>query len=304
MSRILIVDDSRIDRVEVRRILGDAQHEFVEASDGRAALEKLEETAPDLVVTDLKMPLVDGLQLVSISRKRYPNVPVVLITSRGNEAMAKEALRVGAASYVPKDMLDHHLPLTVERLLELVGAQTSQKRLLRRLLKSQFVFELENDPTFLPPLINFLQESLHQVGTCSPADVTRVSVALDEALTNAIFRGNLELSSDLRIGDELQFYKLAETRQTQAPYKDRRVRVDVELHVEEAKFVITDEGPGFDLGQLPDPGDSNLDQLGGRGVMLMQVFMDEVLYNEVGNRVTLIKRRSENGDSQEAFGIE
>jgi CheY-like chemotaxis protein len=295
MSRILVVDDTRTARRVVRGILNDNCYEFIEAQDGRDALNKLEETVPDVVITDLVMPGMDGLELVSIARDRYPNVPVILMTSHGSEKIAQEALRVGAVSYVPKDELRQHLPPTVERLLELTGAQTSPKRLFRRLLKSHLSFELENDPSCLPPLINFLQDGMNQVGTCDPADVTRVSVALDEALSNAIFHGNLELSSELRVGDSSEFYELAKQRQKERPYQDRYVRVDVELQIDEAKFVISDEGPGFDFQKLPDPRDSsNLDKLSGRGVMLMRVFMDEVSYNDVGNSVTLVKRRSEN----------
>lgn len=294
MPRILIVDDSPSARRDVRQALQNGGYNFVEAVDGRDALQKLEQTGPDLVVTGLIMPHVTGLELVSIARSRHPNMPVVLLISQGHEEAAQQALRVGAASYVPKSALAHHLPLTIERLLELTGAHSSQKRLLRKLLRSQFMFELDNDPAYLPPLINFLQDCLSQIGTCSPADATRVSVALDEALTNAIFHGNLELASDLRDGDEMEFYRLAKQRHDQPPYAQRRVRVEVELQLDQAKFVVSDEGPGFDLSQLPDSTDSgNLDKLSGRGVLLMQMFMDEVIYNEVGNVVTLIKRRSD-----------
>jgi CheY-like chemotaxis protein len=294
MSRILVVDSSRTARRAVCSTLQTGEYEFVEAKDGRDALNKLENTALDIVVTDLVLPSVSGLELVSITRSRHPSIPVVLLTSHGHEDIAQQALGAGAVSYVPKDALAHHLPPTIERLLELTGSHSSQRRLLRKLLKSQFHFELDNDPAYLPPLINFLQDCLSQLGTCNPADATRVSVALDEALTNAIFHGNLELSSDLRAGDEMQYYKLAKQRQRQSPYADRRVHVEVELQLDEAKFVIADEGPGFDLSQLPDARDSaNLDKVSGRGVMLMQMFMDDVDYNESGNTVTLVKRRSE-----------
>jgi len=294
MSRILIVDSSDSSRREVCQILQNGLYEFVEARDGRDALDKLENAAPDLVVTDPVIPYVSGLELVSIARNRYPNMPVVLLTSHGHEDLAKEALQAGAASYVPKDSLSSHLPLTIERLLELTGAHTSHKRLLRKLLKSQFRFELDNDPAYIPPLINFIQDCLNQIGTCNPADATRVSVALDEALTNAVFHGNLELDSNLRGGEDLEFYKLAKQRQKQSPYAERRVHVELELQPDEARFVISDEGPGFDLAQLPDARDSaNLDKVSGRGVMLMQMFMDEVVYNEKGNAVTLVKKQSE-----------
>ena len=86
----------------------------------------------------------------------------------------------------------------------------------------------------------------------------------------------------------------AKQRLRESPYKDRRIDVRVTLTPDEARFVIRDEGPGFDLAKLPDRTDSaNLEKISGRGVMLMFMFMDDVDYNNVGNEVTLIKRRSE-----------
>jgi anti-sigma regulatory factor (Ser/Thr protein kinase) len=78
----------------------------------------------------------------------------------------------------------------------------------------------------------------------------------------------------------------------------------VSVHVEEdhGKFVIRDEGPGFDPRQLPDPtAPTNLEKPSGRGLLLMRTFMDEVVYNDAGNQVTLVKRRtnSDNGSHSE-----
>ena len=88
MSRILVVDDTRTARRVVRGILSDNCYEFIEAKDGCDALERLEESVPDVVISDLVMPGMDGLELVSIARVRYPNVPVILMTSHGSEKIA------------------------------------------------------------------------------------------------------------------------------------------------------------------------------------------------------------------------
>ena len=116
MTRVLVVDDCAVDRTLAGEILkrdGSFTVEF--ARDGDEALEKIGQSPPDLVLTDLQMPGVDGLQLVSAVRERYQRVPVILMTSQGSEEIAFRALQVGAASYVPKSFLPDNLRDTVAR---------------------------------------------------------------------------------------------------------------------------------------------------------------------------------------------
>ncbi|HOM17944.1 MAG TPA: ATP-binding protein, partial [Thermoguttaceae bacterium] len=91
--------------------------------------------------------------------------------------------------------------------------------------------------------------------------------------------------------DEKAFQTLLTQRRSTPPYCFRKVSLEAALSAEEARFVIADEGPGFDPHGLPDPTDAaNLEKCSGRGILLMRSFMDEVRYNEKGNQVTLIKR--------------
>ena len=102
------------------------------------------------------------------------------------------------------------------------------------------------------------------------------------------------MDSKLRESEDNAYRRLGDERTKQPPYCDRRVRVIATLTPSEARFVIRDDGPGFDSSTLPDPTDpQNLLKVSGRGVMLMRTFMDEVSFNEVGNEVTLVKRPSE-----------
>jgi anti-sigma regulatory factor (Ser/Thr protein kinase) len=94
------------------------------------------------------------------------------------------------------------------------------------------------------------------------------------------------------VGDGSAFRRLADRRRGEAPYRDRRVRVSARVGPDRATFVIADQGAGFDVAKLPDPTDpENLLLAHGRGVLLMRTFMDEVRFNDAGNRVTLVKRR-------------
>jgi anti-sigma regulatory factor (Ser/Thr protein kinase) len=156
------------------------------------------------------------------------------------------------------------------------------------------LFVLENDPQAVGPLIAALCADLVAVGTCDPHTASRVGIALEEALLNAIYHGNLEISSELKANGDEPFRALARERGAAEPYAARRVRGVALVTSRKAAFIITDEGPGFDVANLPDPTDpENLERPSGRGLLLMRAYMDEVRYNTTGNQVTMIKLRSE-----------
>lgn len=293
MTNILVVDDSSCDRLIVREILR-AQPNWclIEAEHGKEALALCEEQLPDLVLTDLQMPHMNGLELLSVLKERHPRLPVVLMTAQGSEEIAVRALREGADSYVPKRIMAQELLDIVERILGLHREQEAFKRLYEHMTRHECHFTLPNDLNLITSLVSFFRQGVAYMRLCDEAEQFRVAVALEEALLNAFYHGNLEVSSKLREIDHRRFAALAEQRCGEYPYKERQIHVSVRLTPDQATFVVRDEGPGFDPSGLPDPTDpENLAKPCGRGVLLMRAFMDEVAYNAQGNEVTLIKRK-------------
>jgi anti-sigma regulatory factor (Ser/Thr protein kinase) len=140
------------------------------------------------------------------------------------------------------------------------------------------------------PLVSYVQQGCVHMGLCDATECTRIGVALEEALANALFHGNLEVHSVLREADERAYWALVRRRLQESPYQDRRIQFRALLMRTQAIFEIHDQGPGFDPSSLPDPTDpANLEKACGRGVLLMRTFMDEVAYNSAGNTVTLTK---------------
>ena len=303
MATVLIVDDSSTDR---RLAGGLIEHggEFIAcyAVDGKDALAQMELHVPDLVVTDLNMPEIDGLELTTLIRQNYPFVPVVLMTARGSEEIAVEALQKGASSYVPKRRLAADLLETVKQVVSFSKEDRGQIRLSRRMLRQEVEFSIENENDLIASLVKYLQNGAASQGIFDESARIRIGVALQEALTNACYHGNLEVSSDLREVDHRAFYDLVRQRAVSAPYAERRIHVQAQFTPEFVEYVIRDEGPGFDPSLLPDPRDpANLERPSGRGLLLMQTFMDEVRFNATGNEVRLTKRRHStpchNGDA-------
>ncbi|MDG3005466.1 response regulator [Paludisphaera mucosa] len=290
---VLIVDDSPVDRRLVAAIVArNPGLRPVVANDGGEALEMIAGSKPSVVVTDIQMPGIDGLELVKAIRRVHPDLPVILMTAYGSEDVAFQALRAGATHYVPKKSLATELAGTIDAVLAAAARGDRGSQLLRCVERSVTSWRLANDGPLIAALIASLQEELAGMGVCDGGVRTRVGVALGEALANAMFHGNLEVSSDLRQEDERIFHALADARRETSPYRDRRIDVSAEIDRDSATFRIRDEGPGFDTSGLDAPFDpESLTRIGGRGMILIRAFVDEVRHNASGNEITLVVRR-------------
>jgi CheY-like chemotaxis protein/anti-sigma regulatory factor (Ser/Thr protein kinase) len=295
---VLVVDDSSIDR----RVAGALVEKSFPctvcyAADGEDALRQMAQQAPDLVLTDLQMPGMNGLDLMAAIKNDYPLVPVILMTARGSEDIAAQALRQGAASYVPKKRLPEDLLPTIQRILHGLVEDQEHPTLMHYLEKSEAVFVLHNDWALIKTLVRHLQQVLRCLALADETERLRVGLAVEEALANAYYHGNLEIGAGLNKTDRQVRETLARERTRNAPYRDRHIRVTAKVSREAAVFVVADEGPGFDVARLPkavtlpDP-----ESGAGRGIILMRIIMDEVRFNPSGNEVTLIKRRLPEAD--------
>jgi DNA-binding NarL/FixJ family response regulator/anti-sigma regulatory factor (Ser/Thr protein kinase) len=294
MTRILVVDDSPIDRRLAGRLLvKESDWVIDEAGDGKEALARIRENPPTVVVTDLNMPEVDGLQLVEELKSIHPEIPAILMTSMGSEEIAIKALRIGAAGYVPKRRLAEDLHAAVSRILVTLRQTESQLELLNRLTRFECGFCLENNAEKILSVPPYVQKTLKAMRLMDENEYIRMSVAIEEALLNALYHGNLEVKSELLQQSHEAFFDLARRRTLESPYRERRVFFNVRVTPGEAVFTIRDQGPGFDPSKLPDPtAPGNFEVPHGRGVLLMRSFMDEVVYNAKGNEVTLVKKRT------------
>ncbi len=290
MVRVLVIDNSTEDCQQVNKLLSAAGYELSVAHEPETALQILGEQPIEAVLLDSAMPALRGVNFIDQLLKVH-SIPIVIVSSCGHEEQAIEALQQGATSYVPKDVLKEELVGTLRNVLEVSQQQRFQLRLLEQMEEFQCKFVLENDRALIPPLVAYLQEHFGRIGICDESELMRIGIALDEALVNAIYHGNLDLDSSLR-EDGDTYYKLAQERARVAPYKDRRLYVEALISPDVAEVFIRDQGEGFDPTSLPDPCDpANMEKVCGRGVLLMRTFMDEVKFNDTGNSVILRKYR-------------
>jgi len=288
MPTVLVVDDTAVDRKLAGRLLEkSADIRVIYADGGKQALELLATECIDLIVTDLQMPDMDGLQLLTAVVENYSEIPVVLMTANGSEDIASLALEHGAASFVPKSELADLLADTAMQILALSNSEHQYHRLIACSTRAEFEFDLENDVELIEPLVELLQQIATSMRVVERTRRVRLGVALEHALHNAMFRGNLEIPRGSTGAPDLA---LLQQRLSDAGYRDRKVHVLARVTRDEAVFVITDQGPGFDTSTIPQPGDPGSLTQGGRGLVLMRTFFSEIRFNDCGNQVTLIQR--------------
>ncbi len=129
-KRILIVDDEPPIREAVSDILEDEGYEHIEASDGETALELVSNSLPDLVLLDIWLPGMDGLEVLKHMREEWPFIPVVVMSGHGTIETAVKATKLGAYDFIEKPLSYEQLILTIQNALRLKDLQ-EQNVLLR-----------------------------------------------------------------------------------------------------------------------------------------------------------------------------
>ena len=138
-ARILIVDDEATIRDTLCTVLKEEGFDAESAENGRAALEKIQQNNYDLVITDLRMPEMDGLELLKAVKLNSPQTSVIIITAYGSMESAIEALRLGAFDYLIKPLDFDDVILRVRRLME-HRELVEENRILREAIEERYSF--------------------------------------------------------------------------------------------------------------------------------------------------------------------
>jgi len=288
---ILVVDDEESLRSLLVRVLEKEGFRPFAANDGQEAVKLFREQSPLVVISDIRMPRMDGLTMLTEIHKIDPSAPVILMTGQGNEEILLAALRGGATNFFKKPFSNEELMNEVRRI---VGFRLEAERsslfspYIREEAKS---FVLPAGVSSYYPVVN--QITLQLPCLVPPEEILNLKIGIEEMLTNAIEHGNLGITFEEKSQaiKEGRLEQLVAERAAGAERAGRRVFITSRLDPERFEVTIRDEGNGFDWRSLPAVVPENLLAFNGRGIFLTKIYFDDVEYNEIGNEVTLRKRR-------------
>lgn len=138
MSKILIIEDEAAIRRVLVKILTEENKEYQveEAEDGVVGMEKLKDTDYDLVLCDIKMPKMDGIEVLEATKKIKPEIPIVMISGHGDLDTAVNTMRMGAFDYISKPPDLNRLLNTVRNALDRKNLVTENTMLKKKWAKS------------------------------------------------------------------------------------------------------------------------------------------------------------------------
>lgn len=263
---------------------------IIHVSDVDRMRETLHSTAAAVVLVEAAM--WEHEKIRTTLAKEWAALPVVVLTG-GDESSAKliQHLQLGAALYIPRRSTPREFRSTIRGLIDL-SSRNPHRELVRPYLHAgQIELRLDNDLSAVAVVVGFVQNLMDGYHVADHATRIRLGVALSESLSNAIIHGNLEVSSDLRENGGDAYFEAIEHRSADPAYSKRVVTLVVRFDRESIMFVVTDEGPGFNVADVADPTDpENVLKCCGRGILMMRAYTDELAWNPRGNEVTMVKR--------------
>jgi CheY-like chemotaxis protein/anti-sigma regulatory factor (Ser/Thr protein kinase) len=275
-ARILVVDDDPDIHVLLSTILAEMGCQIESAYDGLAGLERLQTAPYDLVLTDVCMPGLDGLELLQRIKDQYPATPVMVMTAQNTPENVARSLRDSAYTYFSKPFAASTVVDMVTRALETPAFPDDIEVLSAR--PNWIALRLRCKLEIADRLVQFFRELHVDLTADQMADI---AMAFRELLLNAIEHGGR--------ADPEQKVEVAYISVSQA-----------------ILYYIRDPGPGFSFGNLPHAAVSSAPddpfrhvevrsqsgmRPGGFGILMIRQIADELIYNEKGNQVLLVKYR-------------
>ena len=288
--KILIVEDDFGSREFLYNLIKLEGYDVEKAADGEEGIEAYHNYHPDLVISDIQMPKMDGLEMLSRLRSEKSDTIFIITTAFGNEDYAIEALRHGANNYLKKPIDKKSLVGLIKKYQTIVNsrklAKKAEGKIVEKELKIEFTTHFEHIPSIVSQLVS--EVSL----VIDDSDKTNIELGLDELITNSIEHGNLEISYEEKVeaSDNNTMIDLYKERLGRPDLASRKITVDYKQKSGFVEWLITDEGNGFDWKSIPDPTQgAQLMELNGRGIFITNFLFDEMEYLGKGNQVRVRK---------------
>jgi len=289
--KILVVDDESTIREQLVRYLNKSGYEAIEAGDGQSALELFQVKLPDVVISDIMMPRMDGIALIEEIRSIKKNTIIILMTGFGTEEILLKALRKGANNFFKKPFRFEEVVDFINHVIQYRIDEDASAFFSASLTEETKHFKCLTGQMDMNPIIN--QIAIHLKNVFDEEEIINLKIGIEEMITNAFEHGNLGISYNEKseaLGKG-KFRELLTERLSDKANSKKFINIESRLTSDGFSVTIGDEGRGFDWESLPKPSAENILSYNGRGILITKVFYDEVEYNNKGNSVTLAKYR-------------
>ena len=275
--KVLIVEDDKSSRGFMKDTVESQGFETHVAENGLLGLEVFKQINPHLVLSDIQMPEMDGLQLLEEIRKLSPNAIVVMVTAFGCEEYAMKAMELRANNYLKKPVRHSELLPLLTKYASLIDAPASSEKKPEIKKKTSFTIKLDSDVEKVPDMVDWLVKTTGSL--LDESGRLDVKLGLTELLINAIEHGNLGRNEGEKpVNDFL--------------LSSRKVAIEYKTGDSYCEWIITDEGNGFDWKSFLSRLDA--DPLGqeGKGLLCCKFHFSELEFNSSGNSVRARKNES------------
>lgn len=288
--KILIVEDDYGSREYLLNLINLEGYDVRAAVNGEEGLAEYKSFDPDIIISDIQMPVMDGLQMLNILRQDKSDTIFIITTAYGSEDYAIEALRLGANNYLKKPIKRNSLIGLIDKYKLIIESHKLAKKAEGKLVKKDITLEFRTDIHHIPTIISQL---VSEVGVkLDDSEITNIELGLDELITNSMEHGNLGISFDEKVeasNDNTMLQLYAEKMKIRK-LAQRKIKVKYKLRPKYCEWTITDEGKGFDWQLIPDPTKgAQLMELNGRGIFITHFLFDEMEYLDKGNKVRVRK---------------
>ena len=293
-NKLLVVDDEETVLSVLKNYLArETSFDCKFASSAEEALQIFAQEPVDVILTDLKMPGMSGLDLVNEIKERKPDAAIIIMSGYGEMEDVIIALRHGVVDFFQKPFKMQTVLECLRRTFHRVNIECSLIEAGSFLLGETKKIVIPNNFDAANQVTIDLTKNLVKNGFTDEVQVESIRVALSEIIINGIEHGNLEVSyeeKNKRIDNFESYSTFLDELANKSDFKKRKVEIEYTFTRDFVRFVIRDEGNGFDHTNLPDPTDPmNLMNSHGRGILMTRIYMDEVTFNDKGNEATLIK---------------
>lgn len=287
--KVLIVEDDLASQKYMEFVVKKEGYEFCTASNGTEGYELYKSFGPDMILSDINMAEMNGLEMLQKIREHDRRVFVVMMTAFNSENYVIDSIKLGANNYLKK-------PIKRDSLVSIL--RTAEMDMKRRnqiveahsdVVEDHLSFKFDTKVHLVPAMVDFLTK---EIASYYDTEVwLDLKVGLSELLMNAVEHGNLEISYEEKTKalQKNELHQLYEERMHDERLSSRKILISYDMTKECCEWTVEDEGPGFNYSEYQDIQADQLEDLHGRGILICQKYFDDVEYIGRGNKVKVRK---------------